>query len=107
KKMSSSDEEIPKCERQSVEYEPHPCELIDLSIPATRDASSHSGEPSISSLLVNEGSPSDCQPVAPSALPDPESHANSTQEVQFQYYPTKDDLDPSAINSQWLIFARN
>ncbi|GFT63332.1 hypothetical protein NPIL_503121 [Nephila pilipes] len=74
--MSSSDEEIPKCERHSVEYEPHPCEPIDLSIRATRYASSHSGEPSISSLLVNEGSPSDCQPVAQSALPGPESHAN-------------------------------
>ncbi|GFT19153.1 hypothetical protein NPIL_349911, partial [Nephila pilipes] len=73
KEMSSSDEEILKCERHSVEYEPHSCEPLDLSIRATRYASSHSGEPSISSLLVNEGSPSDCQPVAPSALPGPKN----------------------------------
>ncbi|GFU09069.1 hypothetical protein NPIL_604081 [Nephila pilipes] len=70
--MSSSDEEIPKCERPSVEYEPHSLTPIDLLILATRYVSSHSGEPSISSLPVSEGSPSVRQPVAPSALPCPE-----------------------------------
>ncbi|GFT55572.1 hypothetical protein NPIL_324271 [Nephila pilipes] len=74
KEMSSSDEEIPKCERQSAEYEPHSCEPIDLLIRATHYVSSHSGEPSISSLPVSEGSPSVRQPVEPSFLSDPESH---------------------------------
>ncbi|GFS57135.1 hypothetical protein NPIL_162771, partial [Nephila pilipes] len=69
--MSSSDEEIPKCELPSAEYESHPCEPLDLSIRATRDASSHSSGLSISSLPVSEGSPSDCQIVEPSALSDP------------------------------------
>ncbi|GFS67179.1 hypothetical protein NPIL_389651 [Nephila pilipes] len=72
KEMSSSDEEIPKCERPSAEYEPHSCEPIDLLIRAPRYVSSHSGEPSISSLPVSEGSPSVRQPVEPSALSDPE-----------------------------------
>ncbi|GFU32652.1 hypothetical protein NPIL_598111, partial [Nephila pilipes] len=55
--MSSSDEEIPKCERLGAKHEPHPCERLDLSIRVTlaplkstvthsicltRDASSHS-----------------------------------------------------------------
>ncbi|GFS30480.1 hypothetical protein NPIL_460671, partial [Nephila pilipes] len=74
KEMSSSDEEIPKCEHPSAEYEPHSCEPIDLLILAARYVSSHSGEPSISSLPVSEGSPSVRQPVEPSALSDPESH---------------------------------
>ncbi|GFT38705.1 hypothetical protein NPIL_38871, partial [Nephila pilipes] len=76
--MSSSDEDVTKCEDPGAKHEPHQCEPLDLSIRATRDASSRSGEPSISSLLVNEGSPSDYQPVAPSALPGPEIHANSS-----------------------------
>ncbi|GFT40035.1 hypothetical protein NPIL_660791, partial [Nephila pilipes] len=69
--MSSSDEDIPKCEHPSTKHEPHQCEPLDLSIRAPRYASSHSREPSISSLPVSEGCPSDCQPVEPSALSDP------------------------------------
>ncbi|GFT36681.1 hypothetical protein NPIL_52061 [Nephila pilipes] len=127
KEMSSSDEEIPNCERPSAEYEPHPCEPIYLSIRATREASSHSKGSSISSLPVSEGSPSDRQSVGPSALPGPnppspyapDQHfspsergrlnpsTSQAQEVQFKSYPMKDDLNPSAKNSQWLIFARN
>ncbi|GFS71154.1 hypothetical protein NPIL_50271 [Nephila pilipes] len=52
--MSSSDEDIPKCEHPIAKHEPHPCEPLDLSIRATRDASSRSGEPSISSLQQSE-----------------------------------------------------
>ncbi|GFS45922.1 hypothetical protein NPIL_612841 [Nephila pilipes] len=73
--MSSSDEEIPNCEQPSAEYDPHSCEPLDLSIRATRDASSHSRESSIRSLPVSEGSPSVRQPVAPSALPCPDSYS--------------------------------
>ncbi|GFT56250.1 hypothetical protein NPIL_447141, partial [Nephila pilipes] len=69
--MSSSDEEIPKCERPSAENDPHSCEPIDLLIRSTRYVSSHSGEPSISSLPVSEECPSHCQPFVPSALSDP------------------------------------
>ncbi|GFU19752.1 hypothetical protein NPIL_207141, partial [Nephila pilipes] len=69
--MSSSDEDIPNCEDPGAKHEPHQCEPLDLSIRATRDASSRSGEPSISSLPVSEGCPSHCQPVEPSALSDP------------------------------------
>ncbi|GFT19752.1 hypothetical protein NPIL_680871, partial [Nephila pilipes] len=92
--MSSSDEEIPKCERQSAENEPLPCEPIDLSIRATPDASSHSGEPSISSLPVSEECPSDCQPFVPSALSDPVNHPdqfsnNCNQEMTQGHQQTK------------------
>ncbi|GFT24424.1 hypothetical protein NPIL_104041 [Nephila pilipes] len=92
--MSSSDEDVPKCERQSAEYEPHQCEPLDLSIRATRDASSRSGEPSISSLPVSEGCPSDCQPVEPSALSDPVNHPdqfsnNCNQEMTQGHQQTK------------------
>ncbi|GFU13742.1 hypothetical protein NPIL_234601, partial [Nephila pilipes] len=87
--ISSSDEEIPKCERLSDKHEPHPCEPLDLSIRVTlaplkstvthsicftRDASSHSGGPSLISLPVSEGSLSDCKTVGPSALPCPVNH---------------------------------
>ncbi|GFT47799.1 hypothetical protein NPIL_404381, partial [Nephila pilipes] len=76
--MSSSDEDIPKFERPCAKREPRPCEPLDLSIRVTRDASSHSGGSSISSLPVSEGSPSDRRPVGPSALPGPVSHANQS-----------------------------
>ncbi|GFU32544.1 hypothetical protein NPIL_593411 [Nephila pilipes] len=64
--MSSSDEEIPKSERFCAKHESQECEPIELSFHATRDAASHSRRPSIISLPVSEGSPSD--------LPDPVSH---------------------------------
>ncbi|GFU36656.1 hypothetical protein NPIL_33481 [Nephila pilipes] len=76
--MSSSDEDVPKCEDPGAKHEPHQCEPLDLSIRATRDASSRSGEPNISSLPVSKGCPSDCQPVGPSALSDP-SHEDPYQ----------------------------
>ncbi|GFU22702.1 hypothetical protein NPIL_161211 [Nephila pilipes] len=86
--MSSSDEEIPKCERPSAEYEPHSLTPIDLLILATRYVSSHSGEPSISSLPVSEGSPSGRQPVGSSALLGPDSHpdhsSNSCNQEMIQ-----------------------
>ncbi|GFS91048.1 hypothetical protein NPIL_33931 [Nephila pilipes] len=89
--MSSSDEEIPKCERQSAEYDPHSCETIDLLIRAARYVSSHSGEPSISSLPVSEGSPSVRQPVEPSALSDsvnhPDQFSNNYNQKMTQGHP--------------------
>ncbi|GFU28943.1 hypothetical protein NPIL_77301, partial [Nephila pilipes] len=69
--MSSSDEEIPKCEPFSAKYESHEYEPIDLSIHATLDASSHSGGPSLINLPVSEGSPSDRQLVGSYDLPGP------------------------------------
>ncbi|GFS40014.1 hypothetical protein NPIL_272621 [Nephila pilipes] len=94
KEMSSSDEEIPKCERQSAEYDPHSCDPIYLLIRAARYVSSHSGEPSISSLPVSEGSPSVRQPVEPSALSDPVNHPdqfsnNCNQEMIQNHQQTK------------------
>ncbi|GFS30902.1 hypothetical protein NPIL_351511, partial [Nephila pilipes] len=86
--MSSSDEDIQKCEQPSAKHELPTCEPLDLSIRVTRDASSHSGEPSISSLPVSEGSPSGRQPVGPSALPCPDSHpdhsSNSCKQKMIQ-----------------------
>ncbi|GFT22301.1 hypothetical protein NPIL_254131 [Nephila pilipes] len=92
--MSSSDEEIPKCERPSAEYEPHSLTPIDLLILATRYVSSHSGEPSISSLPVSEECPSDCQTFVPSALSDPVNHPdqfsnNCNQEMIQSHQQTK------------------
>ncbi|GFU10083.1 gastrula zinc finger protein XlCGF57.1 [Nephila pilipes] len=72
--MSSSDEEIPKCDRFSAKHESHECEPIDLSIHATLDAASHSGGPSIINLPVCEESPPDRQSVRLSDLPGPVSH---------------------------------
>ncbi|GFT22363.1 hypothetical protein NPIL_535481, partial [Nephila pilipes] len=69
--MSSSDEEITKCDRFSEKHESHECEPIDLSIYATLDAASHSGGPSIINLPFSEGSLSDRQSVGPSYLPGP------------------------------------
>ncbi|GFT90279.1 hypothetical protein NPIL_423671 [Nephila pilipes] len=69
--MSSSDEEIPQCERPSTNYEPHSCESIDLSILATPDASSRSDRPSIISFPFSEESPSDHKQVGTSELPGP------------------------------------
>ncbi|GFT19214.1 hypothetical protein NPIL_514671, partial [Nephila pilipes] len=69
--MSLSDEDIQKCEQPNAKHELHPCEPLDLSIRVTRDASSHSGGSSISSLPVSEGCPSDRQPFGQSALPGP------------------------------------
>ncbi|GFU15937.1 hypothetical protein NPIL_401781, partial [Nephila pilipes] len=76
--MSSSDEDIPKCEQPNAKHEPHSCEPLDLSIRVTRDASSHSGGSSISRLPISEGCPSDRQPIGPSSLPGPLSHANQS-----------------------------
>ncbi|GFT87662.1 hypothetical protein NPIL_313211 [Nephila pilipes] len=89
--MSSSDEDIQKCEQPSAKFELHPFEPLDLSIRVTRDASSHSGGSSISSLPVSEGSPSDRQPVEPSALPCPVSHpdhsSNNCNQEMTQGHP--------------------
>ncbi|GFT11103.1 hypothetical protein NPIL_704621, partial [Nephila pilipes] len=67
--MSSSDEEIPKCDSFSEKHESPECEPIDLSIHATLDAASHSGGPSIINLPVSKGYPSDRQPVGSYDLP--------------------------------------
>ncbi|GFU36208.1 hypothetical protein NPIL_75961 [Nephila pilipes] len=88
--MSSSDEEISKCDRFSAKHESHECEPIDLSIHATLDAASHSGGPSIINLPVSEGSPSDRQPVGPSDLPGPLTDSVSLTSLQKEEVNKRD-----------------
>ncbi|GFS61690.1 hypothetical protein NPIL_251671 [Nephila pilipes] len=78
--MSSSDEDIPNSERPSSKHEPHPCEPLDSSIRATRDASSRSSGPSISSLPVSEGSPS----ALPGSVSHPDMSSNNCNQEMTQ-----------------------
>ncbi|GFT84572.1 hypothetical protein NPIL_689691 [Nephila pilipes] len=80
--MSSSDEEIPKCDSFSEKHKSHECEPIDLSIHATLDAANHSGGPSIINLPVSEESSPDRQSVGPSDLPGPLTDSVSLTSLQ-------------------------